>query len=336
MRITGIKNVEVGTPNTFRERRKKAIVFDTTMAGADYTMRQLDDKKVGEHRIVRMLNTVFSCVIEDLYVIADMSHFKTMYKDRLFTRLLMLLQAEADQKQPSFANAVKRFDELDWKDRVVLTSLSAQNAPGQVLPGSGGFNTPVSLKADAELELRMKMLSKQQAQKPVQTQARNLELEIFQSTTRVLAHRVDVNLVSQYVGGDLLFRSSFATEETINRLPTDLCQSEKEFRAVMERWNLLIYEMSGGNKADHALIAQKGPESSVRVDIRNLKAFYSSDASAMLQEGKQKIAVEVGRIFQVLLGKSHPGAPAEWSIAYLSFLARMETYLVWLSDRLRR
>ena len=286
-----------------------------------------------------MLNSIFSCVIEDLYVIADLSHFKTMYKDRLFTKLLLLLQAEADQKQPSFTPAVNKFDELDWKDRALLLSLPPQSAPGLVTPAASGpaaTGTVLPPKRDAELEMTMKMLAKQQGQKPVQTQGRNFEREVFQAVSRVLAHRSDVNLVSQYVGGDLLFRSSFATEESISRLPNDSCQSEKEFRAVMERWNLLIYEMSGGTKTDNALFTQKGPESKVRSDIRHLKAFYSSDVGAVIAEGKQKIAVEVGRIFQELLGKSQPGNPAEWSAAYLSFLGRMETYLAWLSDQLRR
>lgn len=78
LRLNGIKNVEVGTPQTFCNRRKNVIIFDTTMAGVDYTIRSLDDKKIGEHKIARLFNTVFSCVGEDLYVLADLSHFKNV------------------------------------------------------------------------------------------------------------------------------------------------------------------------------------------------------------------------------------------------------------------
>jgi hypothetical protein len=115
LRLHGIKNVEVGTPQSFCNRRKGAIIFDTTMAGVDYTMRSIDDKKIGEHKIARLFNTVYSCVGEDLYIIADMAHFRSLYQDRLFTRLLMLLQAQADVQQLSCAGAVKKFDDLGQK-----------------------------------------------------------------------------------------------------------------------------------------------------------------------------------------------------------------------------
>jgi hypothetical protein len=74
----------------------------------------------------------------------------------------------------------------------------------------------------------------------------------------------------------------------------------------------------------------------VRHDIRNLRTFYSSDVEAAIEEGKQKIAVEVSRVFQELLGKSQPGNPTEWSTAYLNFLSKLELYLAWISEQVRR
>jgi hypothetical protein len=94
--------------------------------------------------------------------------------------------------------------------------------------------------------------------------------------------------------------------------------------------------MSGGTKADMSFFASKGPEGRVRQDIRNLHAFYSSDVEAAIEEGKKKIAVEVARVFQELLGKSKPDNPAEWSTAYLNFLKRLEAYLSWISEQVRR
>ena len=332
LRILGMQNIEVGTPQSFRGRRKRAIVFDTTMAGVDYTMKQIDDKKIGEHRIARLFNTVFSCVGEDLYVIADMNHFRSLYKDRLFTRLLMLLQAEAEQRN-SFPSAVKKFDGLEWDQVQALFASSPDGAPAVRKPAAqtlaGGQ------KEDAELALKMKMMARQQGGKPA-VGSRNIEREIHDAVIRILGYRTDVNLLSQYVGGDLLFRSSPETEKGALKLPTEFCQGEKDFREITERWNLIVYEMSGGSKTDLSYFSRQAPEARVRHDIRNLRTFYASDVEAAIEEGKQKIAVEVSRVFQELLGKAQPGNPAEWSTAYLNFLSKLELYLVWISEQVRR
>ncbi len=342
LRALGMENVEVGVPQSFRGRRKRTIVFDTTMAGADYTMKQIDDKKAGEHKIARLFNTIFSCVAEDLYIIADMNHFRTLYKDRLFTRLLMLLQAEAEPKT-SFAAAVKKYEGLEWDQLRALFDVSDSGATPADKPSEKTPTPPKSgpapnvevKKEDFELALKMKMLSKQQGTKPV-VGSRNFEREIHDAVLRILGYRSDVNLLSQFLGGDLLFRTSLETERSALRLPTDFCQSEREFRDVTERWNLIIYEMSGGSKTDLSYFSKQSPEARVRHDIRNLRTFYSSDVEAAIEEGKQKIAVEVSRVFQELLGKSQPGNPTEWLTAYFNFLSKLESYLSWISEQVRR
>lgn len=333
LRLQGIKNVEVGTPQSFCNRRKEAIIFDTTMAGVDYTMRSIDDKKIGEHKIARLFNTVFSCVGKDLYVIADMSHFRSLYQDRLFTRLLMLLQTQADEQQLSCANAIKKFDDLDQKSREELYVLY-RNKP-QIAVTSASVDKSKE-KVDHELEIQMKMMAKQWEAKLAVNTGHDKEREVFIAAQRVLGWRTDVNLVSQFVGGDLIFRNSFSTEEAIHKLPLDTCNDEKDFHNLMEKWNLLIYEMSGGQNTDLSFFASKGPEARVRQDIRNLRTFYSSDVEAVIEEGKKKIAVEVARVFQELLGKNRPDNPTEWSTAYLNFLTRLEAYLSWISEQVRR
>ena len=333
LRLQGIKNVEVGTPQSFCNRRKDAIIFDTTMAGVDYTMRSIDDKKIGEHKIARLFNTIFSCVGDDLYVIADMSHFRSLYQDRLFTRLLMLLQAQADEQQPSFAGSVKKFDDLGQKQREELYSMSG-NKPRIVTPAPD-VNAPKE-KVDYELEMQMKMMAKQWETKLAANTGHDKEKEVYIAVQRVLGWRTDVNFISQFVGGDLIFRNSFTTGQALHKLPLDICENEKHFRDVMEKWNLLIYEMSGGQNTDLSFFASKGPEARVRQDIRSLRAYYSSDIEAVIEEGKKKIAVEVARVFQELLGKNRPDNPAEWSTAYLNFLTRLEAYLSWTSEQLRR
>lgn len=332
LRMLGLDGVEVGTPQSFRGTRKRAIIFDTTMAGADYTMKQIDDKKIGEHKIARMFNTVFSSVGEDLYVIADVNHFRTLYKDRLFTRLLLLLQAEAERKS-SFPAAAKKFESLEWDQLEALLSDDGTGAQRTKTGDTSSKSGPT--KIDAELELKMKMMSQQQGTKPV-LGARNFERETRDAVVRILGLRKDLNLLSQYVGGDLLFRTTIETERASERLPREFCQGEREFRDIMERWNLIVYETSGGIKTDLSYFSKKSPEARVRHDIRNLRVFYSSDVEAAIEEGKQKIAVEVSRVFQELLGKAQPSNPTEWSTAYLNFLAKLESYLSWIAEQIRR
>ncbi|MBI4427947.1 MAG: ATP-binding protein [Ignavibacteriales bacterium] len=332
LRTNGLKNIEVGVPQTFRGRRKRDIVFDTAVAGMDFTMRPMDDRKVGDNKIARFWNTVFSCVAEDIYVLADMNLFKTLYKDRLFAKILMLLQGQSDPL-PSFATSAKKFDELESDKRSALLSVARKVSMAGVQRTAQPQQAP---KVDHEMEMKMKMLAKQQAAAKPQSAARNFEREIYLGVQRILGVRMDLNLLSQYLGGDLLFRHSIQTEEFSARLPIDQCQSEKDFRSLMERWNLFIYETSGGGKTDLSFFAKGSPETRIRHDIRNMKIFYSSDMETAIEEGKQKIAVEVSRVFQETLGKAQPGNPIEWSTVYVNFLTKLESYLGWISAQLRK
>lgn len=331
LRLQGIRHIEVGTPQLFHGHRKKVIIFDMVMAGVDYTMRQLDDKKVGEHRIARMLNSVFSCVEEDLYIIADVSHFKSLYKDRLLTKILLLLQSQSDPLPP-FAVTAKQFDDLDWDSRERFL-----NVPHSAAVAAHGDkqmpHAPANGPRDVEFEMRMKMMARQPAQQP--TGARNFEQETYFAVHRVLGMRRDVNLLSQGVGGDLLFRHTLATEQAAARLPIDACYNEEEFRKIMERWNLLIYEMSGAGKTDLSFFARQTPEARVRWDINNLRSYYSSAMEAVMEESKHRIATSVSKVFQECLGKPQPANPSEWATAYLNFLGKMEAYLAWISAQLR-
>ncbi len=329
LRLQGIRNVEVGTPATYHGRRKKVIIFDLTMAGVDYTMRYLDDRKIGEHRLARFLDSVLSCVEEDLYVVADMGHFKTVYRDRLITKFLMLLQAQSSAAPPLTASA-KTFDDMSWDVREKLLSA-----------GAGGTSASVEKRQvdaqmgqqDAELSVRMKMMAKLQPQQVFT--GRDFDQEIYLAAHRVLGLRKDANLLSQYLGGDLLFRYSLGTEHAAARLPLDGCHNEDEFRKTMERWNLLIYEMSGAGKTDLSFFVKQTPEARVRWDINNLRAYYSSAMEAVVEESKHRIATSVSKVFQECLGKNQPANPIEWSTAYLNFLGKMEAYLTWISEQLR-
>lgn len=329
LRLQGIRNVEVGTPATYLGRRKKVIIFDLTMAGVDYTMRSLDDRKVGEHRLARFLNSVLSCVEDDLYVLADMGHFRTVYRDRLITKFLVLLQAQSTAAPPLGASA-KTFDDMSWDVREKLLSSAAG---GAIATGEKRQVEAPLGQQDAELDVRMKMMAKLQPQQVFT--GRDFDQEIYLAAYRVLGLRKDANLLSQYLGGDLLFRYSLGTELAASHLPLDGCRNEDEFRKTMERWNLLIYEMSGAGKTDLSFFAKQTPEARVRWDINNLRAYYSSAMEAVVEESKHRIATSVSKVFQECLGKNQPANPTEWSTAYLNFLGKMEAYLTWISEQLR-
>ena len=331
LRLQGIRNVEVGTPALFQGRSKKVIVVDLTMAGVDYTMRPLDDRKIGELKLMRVLNTILSCVEEDLYVVADVSHFKSVYKDRLISKFLVQLQGQSEATPPLTASA-KAFDDMTWdqRDRLFGAGLGRNVVGADRRAADPGVGPP----RDVETDLRMKIMARQQPQPAIT--GRDFEQETFLAAHRVLGLRKDANLLSQMIGGDLLFRYSLGTEQSAARLPLDGCRSEEEFRKTMERWNLLIYEMSGAGKTDLTFFAKQTPEARVRWDINNLRAYYSSAMEAIMEESKHRIATSVTKVFQECLGKSQPANPNEWSTAYLNFLGKMEAYLAWISEQLRR
>jgi len=301
------------------------------MAGVDYTMRPLDDRKIGELKLMRVLNTILSCVEEDLYVVADVSHFKSVYKDRLISKFLVQLQGQSEATPPLTASA-KAFDDMTWdqRDRLFGAGLGRNVVGADRRAADPGAGPP----RDVETDLRMKIMARQQPQPAIT--GRDFEQETFLAAHRVLGLRKDANLLSQMIGGDLLFRYSLGTEQSAARLPLDGCRSEEEFRKTMERWNLLIYEMSGAGKTDLTFFAKQTPEARVRWDINNLRAYYSSAMEAIMEESKHRIATSVTKVFQECLGKSQPANPNEWSTAYLNFLGKMEAYLAWISEQLRR
>jgi hypothetical protein len=329
-RIFGMRNIEIGTPQSFCDRRKPAIIFDTTMAGVDYTMRSLDDKKVGEHKIIKLLNTILSCASEDLYIIADMTHFRTVYKDRLITRLLILLQASADALQPSFASVKKKYDALGIEQYAELFSNGKRN-----------IHTPppeksAPIEEDHELAIHMKMMSAKKSGGQSHPHTGTVEKDTYNAVCRSLGYRFDINLLSQFIGGSTLMKSSFSSLMAARRLPFYACENEKTFRSALEQWNLLLYTLTGNANPESSFFSEKTPEARIRFDIHQIHTFFSSDIEMILQDGKQKRASEISRIFQEMIGKNQPGTPGEWSAAYICLLSRIETYLAWISEQIRR
>jgi len=278
---------------------------------------------------VRLLNTVFSCVEEDLYVVADINHLNGLYKDRLLNKLLTLLRAQVDPGV-NFAQAAKNFDQLDWDQKAVRLSPASE----PTLTGGPSGDRHSALKDDAEFAVQMKLMAKKSGGKP-EASERNFEKETYDAVHRVLGMRTDVNLLAQFVGEKVLFHHSHATEQARVKLPITASLSERDFSTLMEDWNTLMYEMSGGGNTD-AVFFRQTPETKVRWDVNALKVFYSADVDSVVKEGKQKLAMAVSKIFQECVGKPQPGSPLEWHTGYLNFLAKLEAYLGWISEQLRK
>jgi hypothetical protein len=268
-------------------------------------------------------------VEEDLYVIADIGHLNAHYKDRLFNRLLTLLRSQADPGV-DFSKAAREFDQLDWDQKAIRLSYAAE----PTRTGGPAGEQHSALKDDAEFAVQMKMMAKKNAGKP-EGKERNYEGETYTAVHRVLGLLADANLLAPVVGHKLLFHHSYATEQALAKLPITVARSEKEFRGVMEDWNLLIYEKSGGSKTDDVFF-RNTPETRVRWDVNALKAFYSAEVDSVVEEGKQKIAMAVSRIFQECVGKPQPANPDDWHKGYMNFLGKLEAYLGWISEQMRK
>jgi hypothetical protein len=330
LRMNGLHGVEVGTPHNFRSKSKRAVIFDTVASNLDYTLRQLDDKKIGETTITRMFNTILSCAGDDLYVIADMTHMEKLYGSRRVLNLLTRLK-ELSESEPSLYHSVKKFDALEWDERQPFFDRTKRRSTA-----AASASAKETSKEDIELAIRKKMMQKSQETKPQQAVARSFERDIFQSTLRVLGLLTDLNLLAEYIGADILFRKTLSVEQVCEKIPLQECKNEKEFSDLMQKWNLVVYEMSGGDRTDLTFFGKNTHEARIRYDINNLKVYYSSEFQAVLEEGRKKIAMMVARVFQELLGKPQPANPNEWSTAYLNFLSRLEAYFDWISSELRK
>jgi hypothetical protein len=330
LRMQGMENIEVGTPWQFSGRRKKSIIFDTTMAGVDYTMRAIDDKKIGEHHIIRIFNAVCSSAEEDLYIIANVNHFKSLYQDRLFTRLLLLLYAGADNRAISFEDVQQRFDGMDVRKRASLFALNRdKNIRRLDLSHS-------AIEDDAEFALQMKMMASRKSETQMPTTADSLEKGIYEAVNRVLGYWKDINLLAQFAGYECVFHNSLPAERMVRSLPFESSDNEKQFRKVIEQWNHLLYELSGENNPSSEFCSSKNMETRTRTDVFKLNAVFNARTDALIQEGKQKLTADVTRIFQEILGKSQPASSEDWTKVYNGLLSRMETYLQWIEKEIRQ
>ena len=322
LKANQMHDVEIATLGSIRLCVKRAVIFDTTVAGLDFTLRLLDDKKSGAVRIADTLNTLLSTVQEDFYAIADLSHFTTRYKDRLITRLLNVLKSKSETAG-TIANFVRRFDDLSPEMRKKVLRATAEEKQS----------------ADYKMKLDQARTPAPDASKPASQQSialaeRKLQTDIRTAILRVLAKRELINIVAQYLESYPLYRSTQETAKYSDVLSELDCENENDFKNVMNMWNVLIYETSDILKTGHPLAAKAKVEAKLASDIQDIYTYYHSDLELVVEVGKQRLAQSIQKIFNDCIGKK-PVTPTDWMKAYLVFLGRMEKYLDTVINQIR-
>jgi len=164
---------------------------------------------------------------------------------------------------------------------------------------------------------------------------RKLKSDVYSAVLRVLAKREVINLVAQYLEAFPLYKTTLETIKASVFLPDVECDNENEFKNVMNMWNLLIYEASDAEKADHPLATKARVSAKISTDMQQIYAYYHSDLEFVVEVGKHKLAQGVQQIFNDCIGKK-PVTPTDWMKAYLVFLGRMEKYLDTVINQIRK
>jgi len=317
-----MNEIEIAALGAIRLCTKRSVIFDTTLAGIDFTLRSLDDKKSGTVRVADTLNTLLSTVREDLYVIADLSHFSTRYKDRCITTLLGIFKSRSENVG-NILNGARRFDDLSPEFRKVVLNSTAEEKQ------SADYKTKLERAKLSALDA-----SKSGAQQSIALAERKLKNDIRSVIQRVLAKREVINIVAQYLEGFPLYRTTAETVKCSLSLRDLDCENENDFKNVMNMWNLLIYETSSAEKIDHPLATKAKVDAKISNDIQDIYMYYHSDLELVVEVGKQKLAQGIQKIFNDCIGRK-PVTPADWMNAYLVFLGRMEKYLETVNSRIR-
>lgn len=315
-------DVEIATLGAVRLCSKRAIILDLTVAGLDFTLRILDDKKSGIVKVADTFNTLLSTVLEDLYVVGDLSHFRTRYKGRITTQLLEAMVARSENIA-AIAGAARRFDDLPPEIRTKVLFANREEK------ASNEYTTKLERTKPSPLDT-----SKPVSQQTVATADRKQKLEVRAANLRVLAKREFINTIAQYLETVPLYKTTTETQKYASALPAYECENENDFKSVMDMWNLLIYETSNAQKTKHPLADKAKVDLKISADIQQIYTYYHSDLEMVVEEGKHKLAQSIQKIFNDCIGKK-PVTPTDWMNAYLVFLGRMEKYLDTVINQIR-
>ena len=301
-----MNDIEIAALGSIRLCTKRTVIFDTTVAGLDFTLRSLDDKKSGIVRVADTFNTLLSTVGEDLYVIADLLHFSKLYKDRLIATLLGIFKSRSENIG-NILNGARRFDELTPEIRKAVLGATAEEKQS------------VDYKTKLErAKLSASDAAKSGAQQSIALAERKLRNDVRSIILRVLAKREVVNVVAQYLEGFPLYKTTLETAKYSSSLPELECENEDDFKNVMNMWNVLIYESSSAQKINHPLASKARVDAKISNDIQDIYMYYHSDLEFVVEVGKHKLAQSIQKIFNDCIGKK-PVTPTDWMNAYLVF-----------------
>jgi hypothetical protein len=322
LKVHQLGNVEIAPLGSIRLCSKRAVIFDLTVAGIDFTLRSLDDKKTGMVQIADTFNTLFSTVTDDLYVIGDIAHFRNKYKGRFIVTLLEKILTVKENEAAIFS-ATRRFDDLagDVRTKVIQATEKEKSLPE--------YKSKLEQSKPSSFDT-----SKSGPVNTVAAEDKKLKHNIRVACLRVLARREMINLITQYLGAFPLYKTTVETQKFADMIPEYDCENENDFKTVMDMWNLLIYETSDVQKAEHSLYQKARVDSKVPIDLQQIHSFYHSDLEMVVEEGKHRLAQSIQKIFNDCIGKK-PVTPIEWMNAYTIFLNRMSKYLDTIINQIR-
>lgn len=314
-------NVELTSLGSLRLCSKRAVIFDLTVAGLDFTIRMLDERKTGLVKVADTFNTLLSTVQEDLYVVADLAYFRSRYKGRFIEKLLSTMSARSENVA-AISNAARRYDELPSDVRKRVLRFTAEEKLTQEYRSGIEKSKP-------------SLLEKASAPQSTIAQAeRKIRADIHFASLRVLSKRALINIIAQYLETKPLYTTTTETQKYIDVLPEYECENENDFKTIMDMWNVLIYETSNARETEHPLATKAKVDSKIESDIQQMYMYYHSDLEMVVEEGKHKLAQSIQKIFNDCIGKK-PVTPADWKNAYLIFLNRMEKYLDTIVNQVR-
>jgi hypothetical protein len=320
LKANQFSNIEIASFGGIRLTQKRVVIFDLTVAGIDFTLRALDDRKFGKVELADAFNTLLSTVSEDFYVVADLAHFNERYKGRFITSLLENMKTVSENIM-AIPNSARRFDDLSASGKTKVLFASSREKETNDYLALLRQSKPSALDISA-------------SQQTVAAAEKKLDGDVRSTILRVLSKREIINTISQYLESYPLYRSTSEISRAYALLPDIDCENENDFKQVMDMWNLLIYETSNVNSSKHPLAEKAKVNAKISSDLQQIHTYYHPDLEMVVEEGKHRLAQSIQKIFNDCIGKK-PVTPTDWKHAYHVFLTRMEKYLDTIINQIR-
>lgn len=343
LRTAGFRTVEVGTVHTFQGREKEIIIFDTVVAGVDFTIRLFDENKTGDLPM-RLLNVALSRTKKTLVVVADMPHFRSAYRGKLVATVLARIEKASIE--------VSGAEEIDVPVPVVKVQPAGPEpqpvVPPPVTQSSGTL--PPEVERDGPKEVAASDPPVTVAAPPTDAQEdavvgtpstppvvagskAECGKEVRKLGQQIVSLRSEVNTLALKLRGNPLFMPSVEGERVAGMLPTTAVTSETEFKDWIDAMYKYLYEASGGGNAREPLLARNTPAPDIRWFISKLRNGFFHDSSL---SGDAVGEREVQRkVYNDLLGKAYPTQPREWSQLQLAVMFRVTEWLANVVKTLR-